>query len=188
LPARAGLLAGHTWTGRPRSDDRIEREDRMIEKVITGGQSGAEQEAWAAARRAGVVTGGYMPRGFATEDGPRPRLGALYGAIEFPLNEPTRFRANLRRADALLWLGDVLAEDGRAAIEACRELGKPFLTAEPGATPVSDVVSWLIVFEVRSLTIAASPPSRAPDLGPRVGRFLDLVLAGLRDEPSRPRR
>jgi hypothetical protein len=160
----------------------------MIEKVITGGQSGAEQEAWAAARRAGVATGGYMPRGFATEDGPNPRLGALYGAIEFPLDEATRFRANLRRADALLWLGDPLSDDGGAAIAACRELGKPFLTAEPGATPVSDVVSWLIVFEVKTLTIAGSPASRAPDLGPRVARFVDLVLAGVRDGRLGPRR
>jgi hypothetical protein len=152
----------------------------MIEKVITGGQAGSEQEAWAAARRAGVATGGYMPRGFATEDGPNPRLGALYGAIEFPLDDATRSRANLRRADALLWLGDPLTDDGRAAIEACRALGKPFLTAEPGLTPVSDVVSWLIVFEVKNLVVAASPASRAPDLGPRVGRFMDLVLAGVR--------
>jgi hypothetical protein len=159
----------------------------MIEKIVTGGQAGAEQEAWSAARRAGIATGGYMPRGFATEDGPKPRLGALYGAIEFPLDEPTRFRANLRRADALLWLGDPLSEDGRSAIAACRELGKPFLTAEPGTTPVSDVVSWLIVFEVRTLTIAASPASRAPELGSRVGRFLDLVLAGVRDERIGPR-
>lgn len=152
----------------------------MIEKVITGGQAGAEQEAWVSARRAGVATGGYMPRGFVTEDGPRPRLGMLHGAIEFPLDDATRARANLRRADALLWLGDPLTDDGRAAIEACRELGKPFLTAEPGLTPPSDVASWMIVFEVKTLVIAASPASRAPDLASRVGRFLDMVLAGVR--------
>ena len=87
----------------------------MIEKLITGGQSGAEQEAWASARRAGVATGGYMPRGFATEDGANPRLGALYGAIEFPLDDATRSRANLRRADALLWLGDPLTDEVRGS-------------------------------------------------------------------------
>jgi hypothetical protein len=32
----------------------------MVRKVVTGGQSGAEQAAWAAARRAGIATGGYM--------------------------------------------------------------------------------------------------------------------------------
>src|SRR5579883_2631043 len=150
------------WGGHPPPGHRpSERERPMIAKIVTGGQAGAEQEAWSAARRAGIATGGYMPRGFATEDGPNPRLGALYGAIEFPLDEPTRLRANLRRADALLWLGDALADEGRAAIAACRELGKPFLTAEPGATPASEVISWLIVFEVTSLMIAGNPASRA---------------------------
>jgi hypothetical protein len=152
----------------------------MIEKIVTGGQSGAEQEAWAAARRAGVATGGYMRRGFATEDGPNPRLGALYGAIEFPLDEPTRARANLRRADAMLWLGDPLSDEGRAAIEACRDLGKPFFAAQPGLTPVADVVSWLIVFEVKTLVVAGSPASRDPELGPQAGRFMDLALSGVR--------
>jgi hypothetical protein len=80
----------------------------------------------------------------------------------------------------MLWLGDPLTDDGQAAIEACRDLRKPFLVAEPGRTPVAEVVSWLIVFEVKTLVVAASPASRAPDLGPRVGRFLDRVLAGVR--------
>ena len=52
---------------------------------------------------------------------------------------------------------------------------------------MSDVVSWLIVFEVKTLVIAASPASRAPDLGPRVGPFLDRVLAGVRAGTSGPR-
>jgi len=156
----------------------------MIEKVITGGQSGAEQAAWAAARRAGIATGGYMPRGFATEEGPEPRLGALYGAIEFPLGEAQRIRANLRRADMLLWFGDPLSDQGRSVIEASRELGKPFFSVEPGATPVADVVAWLTVFEVKTLLIAGSPASRAPGLGPRVGRFLDLVWSGVSGKRS----
>ncbi len=153
----------------------------MIEKIITGGRTGAEQEAWASARRIGIATGGYMPRGFATEEGPRPRLGLLYGAIEFPLDEATRLRANLRRADALLWLGDPLEDDGQAAIGACRELGRPFLVAEPGLTAVAEVVSWLIVFEVKTLAIAGDGGATAARDRPRVGRFLDTVLVGVKD-------
>lgn len=153
----------------------------MIEIVITGGQAGAEQAAWAAARRFGISTGGYMPRGYLTEDGPEPRLGALYNAIEFPLDESRRVRANLRRAQALLWFGDPIADEMKALIEASRELSKPYLTVLPGFKPVSDVVSWLVVFEVKTLLVAGTPASRAPDLGKRVARFMDLLLAGVRD-------
>lgn len=39
--------------------------------IISGGQTGADQAGWRAARRCGLATGGRMPREFETEDGPR---------------------------------------------------------------------------------------------------------------------
>jgi hypothetical protein len=152
----------------------------MIQKVVTGGQTGAEQAAWAAARRAGIATGGYMPRGFLTEDGPAPRLGALYGAIEFPFDDARRTRANLRRADGLFWFGDPDSSEARETFAACRELAKPFLTIDPGFAPPADAVAWLSVFETATLVVAGDRASRAPGIGPRVEAFLDRVFAGLR--------
>src|SRR5690348_16712775 len=99
----------------------------MIRKVITGGQAGAEREAWASARRAGIATGGYMAAGFAAEDGPQPRLAALFGAIEFRMDDARRVRANLRHVDGLLWFGDPDTATARDTFAACREVGKPFL-------------------------------------------------------------
>src|SRR4051812_19863753 len=115
----------------------------MIQTVVTGGQTGAEQAGWAAARRAGIVTAGYMPRGFLTEDGPAPRVGALYGAIEFPFDDAQRIPANLRGADGLLWFGAPDSPEAGDTFAACRELAKPFLTTNPGFTPPADVVAWL---------------------------------------------
>jgi hypothetical protein len=160
----------------------------MLEKIVTGGQTGVEQAAWAAARRAGIATGGYMPRGFANEDGPSPRLGALYGAVEFPMDEARRIRANLRRAEALLWLGDALSPQAEAMIAACRELGKPFLVALPGVSPASEAASWLAVFEVKTLVVAGPPASQAPQLGAQAARFLDQVLIGRRPASGGVRR
>jgi hypothetical protein len=56
----------------------------MLEKIITGGQTGADQAAWRAARVYGLPTGGWLPKGFLTEDGPRPEFATLYGAQEMP--------------------------------------------------------------------------------------------------------
>jgi hypothetical protein len=155
----------------------------MLRMVITGGQTGAEQAAWAAARRAGIATGGYMPREFVTEDGPAPRLAATYGAVEFPLDDARRTRANVRRADAVLWLGDPDSPEGRSTLAACRDLGKPSLIARPVATPPADVATWLIVFEVGVLMVAGDLASRAPDLNRLAREFLDRVFARLRHEP-----
>jgi hypothetical protein len=46
----------------------------MIERVIAGGQTGADQAGWRAARASGIATWGFMPLGFLTEDGPRPEF------------------------------------------------------------------------------------------------------------------
>lgn len=49
--------------------------------IITGGQTGADQAAWRAAKACGLPTGGYMPKGYLTEDGPRPEFATEFGAV-----------------------------------------------------------------------------------------------------------
>jgi len=49
----------------------------MLERVISGGQTGADQAGWRAARASGIPTGGAMPGGFLTEDGARPDFAEL---------------------------------------------------------------------------------------------------------------
>jgi len=46
----------------------------MLERIITGGQIGADQGALRAARAAGIATGGWAPAGWETEAGPAPEL------------------------------------------------------------------------------------------------------------------
>src|SRR3954453_11218012 len=63
----------------------------MLGRVTTGGQTGADQAGWRAAKRFGMATGGWMPLGFRTEGPPdaegepgadeeHPEFGELYGA------------------------------------------------------------------------------------------------------------
>ncbi|WP_435017819.1 YpsA SLOG family protein [Tundrisphaera sp. TA3] len=152
----------------------------MIQKVITGGQAGVERLAWASARRAGIATGGYMPAGFAAEDGPQPRLAALFGAIEFRMDDARRLRANLRHADGVLLFGDTDSPHARATLAACHELGKPFLAVQPALMPAPQIVSWLVVFEVKTLMVAGPPASADPGLPARAAALLDRVFAARR--------
>jgi hypothetical protein len=39
----------------------------VIERVVTGGQTGADQGGLRAARAAGIATGGWAPQGWLTE-------------------------------------------------------------------------------------------------------------------------
>jgi predicted Rossmann-fold nucleotide-binding protein len=53
-----------------------------LDRVISGGQTGADQAGLEVAARLGIPTGGVMPEGFHTEDGPRSDLAACYGLVE----------------------------------------------------------------------------------------------------------
>jgi hypothetical protein len=73
----------------------------MPERIVSGGQTGADQASWRAAQAMGIATGGRMPRGFLTEDGPRPEFADRYGAVAMPTGgDPERTRANARDSKA----------------------------------------------------------------------------------------
>jgi hypothetical protein len=50
----------------------------MLERVISGGQTGVDQAALRVAKAIGLATGGWAPLGWETEDGPASWL-AGYG-------------------------------------------------------------------------------------------------------------
>ncbi len=63
----------------------------MVIKVISGEQTGADQAGLRAAKACGIATGGMMPKGFRTLDGPDKAL-----AEEFGLREHTSPSYNMR--------------------------------------------------------------------------------------------
>jgi hypothetical protein len=72
----------------------------MLERIITGGQTGADQAGWRVAQAFGIRTGGGRPRGFLTEEGPRP---ALISGPGRPKGRLPPWRAGLRsHADAAI--------------------------------------------------------------------------------------
>ena len=78
----------------------------MLERIVCGGQTGADQAGGRAARACRSAIGGGRPRGFLTEGGPRPDGADLYGAHELPMGglprgpSPTRGTAMPRAGAA----------------------------------------------------------------------------------------
>lgn len=71
-------------------------------RVISGGQTGVDRAALAAARAAGLAIGGWCPRGRWAEDG---AISAVYSLRETPSGDPAaRTRVNVAEADATLIL------------------------------------------------------------------------------------
>jgi hypothetical protein len=92
----------------------------MIEPVITGGQTGADQAGWRAARAFGIPTCIWMPLGFLTEDGPRADFAEAFGAVEIRTADfRARTEQNVRAADATPWFGSADSHGAKATIAAC---------------------------------------------------------------------
>ncbi len=140
-----------------------------LEKVISGGQSGADQGGLEAARRAGIPTGGLAPLGFLTEDGPQPELGSRYGLDESTGGYDERTVSNARSADATVVFARKPASDGtKLTLETLRRLRKPYLV-NPGA---AELRAFLAEHDVRVLNVAGNRESVAPGLAAEVEHLL----------------
>jgi hypothetical protein len=154
----------------------------MLDRVISGGQTGADQAGWRAAQACGLETGGWMPKGFLTETGPRPEFTELYGAVEMATADyPARTRANVEASDGTLWLGSIESRDFRSTHDAAltRSRTCPFLIAYQGVTKPSAVAAWILSKQVRVLNVAGNRESVNPGIGARAERFLAEVFRRL---------
>lgn len=136
---------------------------------------------WRAAKAAGIATGGWMPLGFLTEDGPHPDFAELYGAKEMPTAEyRARTEANVRDTAATLWFGSVESPGAKATLNACRGIGRPVKLVVPGRdVRPSDVAAWITGGRYKTLNVAGNRESKAPGIGAKVERFMAEVLRQL---------
>ena len=158
----------------------------MIEKIISGGQTGADQAAWRAARAFHVTTAGGMPAGFLTEDGRRPEFAEQFGATEMPTEgAAARTEQNVQDSDATLWFGETTTSGAHTTVRACHKFGKPCLPIDPSASfEPAQVATWIVAGKVRILNVAGNRESDEPGIGDRVERFLGQVLETLGHERS----
>lgn len=157
---------------------------RRLALVIGGGQSGVDLAGWRAARAAGIATGGSMPPGCWTEDGPRPGYVLEFGAV--PIEAPSvgegyrrRTRMNVERADAVLWIGATDSPGAKTTLGGARDYNKPLPVVVEGTTRPSAVADWIRAGGYGVLDVAGDRESRSPGIGARAEVFLLRVFARL---------
>jgi Circularly permutated YpsA SLOG family len=156
----------------------------MLVKIISGGQTGADQAAWRAAEAYHIPTGGWMVEGFLTEDGPRPEFGERYGAAELPADsDPARTEQNVQDSDATLWFGETTTSGAQETVGACQRVGKPCMPVYPGASfQPSHVATWIAENKIRTLNVAGNREGEEAGIGDWVEAFLGQVLQQLGHE------
>lgn len=153
----------------------------MIEKLISGGQSGADSCIIGTGRRLGIPIGGLVPKGWRTERGPRPELARLGFSESDSPDYRIRTCRNVEQSDATLILAINPDSDGtRLTIDHARALGRPFLLVDPfGADATRSLRVWLEETRPRVLNVAGNRESKAPGIEARAERILIEVLKAL---------
>lgn len=166
-----------------------------VNRIVSGGQTGADQGALCAGYLLGIPTGGWAPLGWRTEDGPEPALAA-FGLVEADSSDyAVRTHLNVRDSDGTLIFGDAESHGSRLTLRLCEREGKPVcyvpwrrdfdaLVREQGAAPaeVRDLLvdvarAWLNRERVGVLNVAGNRESRNPGIGAATCAFLQSVLA-----------
>lgn len=153
-----------------------------LQKVISGGQTGADQGGLEGARRAGIPTGGWAPRNFETEDGPQPELAERYGLVECSGGYDERTVRNVQDSDATVLFARNLESDGsKLTLDAAKRLGKPCLV-NPSAV---ELRAFIEEHEVRVLNIAGNRESLAPGIAAQVEHLVYEALGGVGNDRER---
>jgi hypothetical protein len=152
-----------------------------VQRIISGGQTGADQGGLAAGVTLDLATGGMAPRGWKTEAGPAPWLADLGLEEHVSYQYPPRTLANVRDSDGTLLVGNPSSRGSKLTLKLAKQAGKPvyLLVTEPKrdlTRHVEPFRKWLLQHGVRVLNVAGNRESVAPGLGRTTHDFLVQVL------------
>jgi hypothetical protein len=147
----------------------------MIEKIISGGQTGADIGGLLFAEFRGLETGGWMPNGWATEDGARPEYAELYGMVEHPaLGYAARTNANARDSDGTVRFASKWGSPGERCTEkAIRKHKKPHYDVDVNdPPPPEEMAMWIHEHHIKVLNVAGNRETTSPGIRDFVMRYL----------------
>jgi len=149
----------------------------VIQRIVSGGQTGVDRAAQDVARELGVPSGGWCPKGRTAEDGV---LAACYKMKETPTADyPLRTEWNVRDSDATLVLTRGEPTEGTAfTIELARRLRKPSVVVDLAQqTNISPLLDWISAHNIQTLNIAGPRESKCPGIYAEASKFLRHVLS-----------
>jgi hypothetical protein len=147
---------------------------RLIEKIVSGGQSGADRVALDWAILHGIPHGGWCPKGRVAEDGP---IGLQYDLLETPSDRyAERTEWNIRDSDGtvIFSIREQLSGGSLTTLELARRYQKPHLhlSAAHGQLAAKTLRNWIMAHGIRVLNVAGPRVSEEPE----IARFVEQVL------------
>ncbi|HNW33727.1 MAG TPA: putative molybdenum carrier protein [Candidatus Ozemobacteraceae bacterium] len=151
----------------------------ILDRLISGGQTGVDRAALDVARELGIPTGGWCPAGRRSARGAIP---ARYPLIEASTPAyPQRTRLNIRDSDATLVISHGPPTGGtRLTITLATRLNRPCLVLDFSVSSVAaaqrSLLEWLQFVKPGVLNVAGPRASESPGIGRKVRTLLKSVL------------
>jgi hypothetical protein len=148
----------------------------MIQKLISGGQTGVDRAALDAALACGLPCGGWCPKGRRAEDGVIPDS---YPLRETPTDEyPERTEWNVRDSDGTLILTRGTPDRGTAlTVRLAKRMNKPHYVVDLEQPETPEVVrEWLDANHIKILNVAGPRESSQPGITDEARRYVERIL------------
>ncbi len=151
----------------------------MIRKIVSGGQTGADQAALDVAIAMGIAHGGWIPKGRKTESGP---LAKQYRLQELPSQSyPRRTEQNVIDSDGTLIFSHGPLTGGSALTRDFAETHhRPWLHMDlllhGGFAAAEKVQRWVSRNRIETLNVAGPRASSDPDIYQKTVEVLETVI------------
>lgn len=161
----------------------------MLEKIVSGGQTGADRAALDFAIKHGIPHGGWVPKGRLAEDGP---LADRYDLKEMPSDSyPARTEQNvIDSAGTLIISHGPLTGGSDYTREMAKKHKKPCLHIDLSRTKIHEagatIVIWLMGNAVSALNVAGPRASKDPYVYDQVVALLEHVVFLIRLKQENP--
>ena len=161
----------------------------MIEKIISGGQTGADRAALDVAIKLGITHGGWIPKGRITEEGPLPEK---YQMQEMPTESyAARTEQNVIDSDGTLIICRGKPTGGsdytrEMALKHKKHLLHIDLNLTTSFDAASLVNSWIKLHRIKILNVAGPRASKDPNIYVDAFRILEWAFKIYRIEDLSP--
>lgn len=153
-----------------------------LRKIISGGQTGADQGGLAAAKQLGLETGGWAPANFETECGPMwDLLQGEYGLAVVDGGYISRTKANVRDADATLIFMPRRSPGSLFTATEAKRLGRAHLLIAADESHWTNlIIHFLKQYDPEVLNVAGNRKSKCPTIEDSVRTHMVEAINNLR--------
>lgn len=148
----------------------------MIEKIVSGGQTGVDRAALDVALARGIDCGGWCPAGRLADDGVIPQRYPLRETLD--MDHTVRTEHNVRDSDGTLMFYRGALQGGTAyAVLMARQLGRPVMAVDMDAPfDVAAIAAWIVGHDIRVLHIGGQRESSNPGSYQAARRRIEELL------------